>query len=909
MPNNWSVEIKHYNVTTTTETDITDNFISLPMATDTGTGEVNTARVILSAQKGKFITSAPLLNQYDRIRIKITDQDNAVYNKVFDITKIIPSWTKSEGVRVTLMLLGIEHWLQKINHVKPFFYEGAFEVMEDIGNSYGVSKGSLQPTLTGHDDSTKNKLPTSAFQKNNYDFAVSESPCMDRIDTVVDKLGGSVDSGGILDFYESKFNSHATSYTTVELNVFSSGSPTASSIPEISESSSVNVGESDGGIDAVTGTVLSAWGAVDQGSLPINISQFNSKSRRLDFMPFWNKNEDYKQNSIVRSGSLMYKAQVNIAGSSSNTAPTVGVLWQLVTISDWYVNGTLVYSPWTNEKISNTQYGAEYWKDSGTCPLNTGATSLNRHGFFDSNVVINDDVSGEEFFRIPVDIILETANPTPSHIISDTELKKYLYNNTNFYRGFRVLLKEAGNTASQESWSSSGTSTTDKNGKTFQLAIVQYTGTEWVVKYVGAASKVQVAAKNKGTLWEYASGGWTQVTSTIEMDCIHPYTSIDNSAGIPLGSNAITVNNESAVTVTYEFGVSLNPSSAAGDAHRRGAWLNLSFPFPTAKISHPKTVGALFGGAVSGADAVCEPATLDAQNMHLTHDGFRGFNNGQSSEDFGQISSLDFWMKIKMSGKVGLNNYYSTATDANYKMRCTLIDTDDNVVTQDFVLSFNNHWEQIKLPISGFTEHRARKPAKTVQTMLTPPKELKILNIFKYRNIKSIMIQTQESYDEHGRYQINNITGNRYDYGGMNVGYLPKATLTKKIELSIDGICFTKPLFVNTGADASRCLEGDFIERPEIMDYYQLKNDAESELEKRKWRHVEYDITTTGECNINFGDYFLYENTNLIPAEFETSSGSNKIKLVAKHIEYSVTKPVDGKGGFLRRILGVRRFQ
>jgi hypothetical protein len=120
---------------------------------------------------------------------------------------------------------------------------------------------------------------------------------------------------------------------------------------------------------------------------------------------------------------------------------------------------------------------------------------------------------------------------------------------------------------------------------------------------------------------------------------------------------------------------------------------------------------------------------------------------------------------------------------------------------------------------------------------------------------------------------------------------------------------FTKPLLVNTGTNTSRCLEGEFIERPEIMDYYQLKNDAAAELEKKKWRHVEYDITTTGNCNINFGDYFLYENSNLIPDEFETSSGSNKIQLVAKHIEYSVTKPVDGKGGFLRRILGVKRFQ
>ena len=132
--------------------------------------------------------------------------------------------------------------------------------------------------------------------------------------------------------------------------------------------------------------------------------------------------------------------------------------------------------------------------------------------------------------------------------------------------------------------------------------------------------------------------------------------------------------------------------------------------------------------------------------------------------------------------------------------------------------------------------------------------------------------------------------------------------ISRRIDLSIDALHFTKPLLVNTGQDTTRCVENEFIEKPEIMDYYQLKNDAKAELEKRKFRHVEFDITTSGNADINFGDYFLYENENLIADEFETSSGSNKIRLVAKHIEYSITKPVNGKGGFLRRILGVRRF-
>lgn len=896
MPNNWNIALYHYNITTTTITNITDNFISLPLATDTGNDEINTAKLVLSAPDGKFITVAPLLKQFDRIRIQILDDGGFFYNKVFDIMKIIPSWTKSEGLRITLILHGIEHWLQKINHIKPFNYEGAFEVVRDIGNSYNNSRGSTQPSLTGHNSTSTNKLPSANYQKNNYDFAVSEAPCFDRLGDVIDKLGGSVDNGGILDFYDCKFNSDISSYTTMEMNVFSSGSPTDGSEVTINESTATNVGETDGGIDAIGGTIVNAWGAVDQGTLPIEISQYSSKTRRLDFMPYWIGTESYKTGSVVKYGNALYVALQNSV--NQNPASTIGVFWNVKTTQEWY-NG-IVYSPWTHGigvDGSPTANGHQYWKDSGTSPVNTVSGNRRGNGFYDGNVIIWDDT--QNYFRTKVDIILTTINPTPSDITGSVTLKKYLYNDTTFYRGFTVLLK---NTTTSNAWSLSGTSTTDKNGKSYSQAVLQYNGTEWVVKYL-PSNNISVMVRDLGTIHIYTGGNWVEQSYLTEHDCIHPYNSIGNSTGIPITS--FSPNTNSAVTVGYDFS---SPPLTDGTHWKCGAWLNLSFPFPSAKISHSTVVGTLYGGAVTGRDAVCEPATLDTQNMHLTHDGYRGFNNGISSEDFGQISSVDFWMKIHYQGKVGLNYY--TITSADYKMRCLMIDTSDNVVYQDFTLPFSNHWEQIKLPISGFTVYRGRKPANTVLEFVTPPKEIKILNSFEFKNIKNIIIQTQDSYDDDGRYNYG--TDNRFVldiYPPINhVPTFPPMPpiIEKRIELSIDAFHFTKPLLVNTGADTTRCLEGDFIERPEIMDYYQLKNDADAELQKRKFQHIEYDISTTGKCDINFGDYFFYENSKLIPTEFETLT--DKIKLVAKHIEYSITKPVDGKGGFLRRILGVRRF-
>ena len=70
----------------------------MPLVTDTGTGDVNSARIILSANNGKFIKTSPVIDQYDRIRIQIDDGDSTTTNddKYFDVIKILPSESKSE---------------------------------------------------------------------------------------------------------------------------------------------------------------------------------------------------------------------------------------------------------------------------------------------------------------------------------------------------------------------------------------------------------------------------------------------------------------------------------------------------------------------------------------------------------------------------------------------------------------------------------------------------------------------------------------------------------------------------------------------------------------------------------------------------------------------------------------------
>jgi len=165
-------------------------------------------------------------------------------------------------------------------------------------------------------------------------------------------------------------------------------------------------------------------------------------------------------------------------------------------------------------------------------------------------------------------------------------------------------------------------------------------------------------------------------------------------------------------------------------------------------------------------------------------------------------------------------------------------------------------------------------------------------------------------YDEFGRFAPE---GNTLDFDntGLTAAFGGKATL------QIDDWHFKKVLLVSSGTDGIRDLEPQFLKRPHIMVYDQLKQDVNAQLEIEQFRHQEYDIETSGDniFDIEFGDSFFIENSNLVNRadRNETSEGANDgdantMKLVAKRVEYSITKPPGGPGGLRRRIRGVKRF-
>jgi hypothetical protein len=349
------------------------------------------------------------------------------------------------------------------------------------------------------------------------------------------------------------------------------------------------------------------------------------------------------------------------------------------------------------------------------------------------------------------------------------------------------------------------------------------------------------------------------------------------------------------------------------------------WPFPTNSLQGiGEDPGEIYGGGIQGSSGTIQPTQIDTQNMTWTHNGFRGFNivdvNASSieSEDLGQLSAIEFLCKLKYEFTYGAGTVL--LPKGNFKMRAWLFDKFDKVVSQDFVVPFNNETAAISLPLQGFTIYRGKKARDLGFTLndILPPKGLPTDDIFRFDKIVGFCFGTLDSYDSFGRYSAG--LGTDLGPGIQDLLFLlnlPLAVfleINRQITLTIDALRFAKPLLaVTDSVDAAAPINGitlakipEFKQEPTIGNYPILKNAAKAELEKSHFKKTEYDMTTEIRHDLEFGRFFNFLDDEIVD---ETDGGTdNQVQLVAKHIEFSITKPIDGKGGALRRIRGSRRF-
>lgn len=892
--------------TYTSTSDLTNDVLSIPIFTDTGDGEINTATIRLSAKDNKYAKpDTDQLDDHDRIWLSVFD-GSQTYNRAFEIMSRVFLKNKIEPKTMQIELAGIEIALTRVKVSMNTFGMKTRDMLTKLKQCYDGNKTNYMPSLTI--DVTQ--IPDII---SNLDWS-TEDTILNRLNELVDSFGASGDNNGVLDFYDVRFR---TLPTNITVEIFSSGRGTDN--PQTYETITSNI-EFTSKTDPPVATQIASWGATDAGSLPVEWSKFQSrqlimptnKGSESNF-PTWVSGFPYPINSkvsidatLVTAGhadKVYRKKTNNITTNLSSTPQSNTTDWAEYTTAEYY-GENFTYSPWTSNKVG-------VWKNNGAgfsnSPFNGMTPSTNSTGlcFFDQNLIINDSSTESPAFRTFVDL------KTTSSVINTT----WLYGGTSsgIYDGLRVLVDGVGTGAF-----------VGKNNKIMEYKDnSSYVG--WIVKYE-PKTDMQVVVMDSARVFKYNGSSWVD-QSTITgnaLDCLHPYDNLardtsviinpDTTTTLPLASRQYTtVNNNSALTVTYSWisaaswfnsltdvltdSISSNVNTRK-NYYSSGAWLCMRFPFPTNRNNGiSENVGELMGGTLSS-----KVPSLDFENTTFTHSGLIGYNESDS-EDLGQISSIDFFCKIAYVIAAGGNPHTSASAtpfaEGNFPMTMFMIDKNDHVVVQDFVLSFNNTWQYISLPINGFSLYRGRRP-KVLSALgnLIPPKDLSYTANFDSWQVKMIGISTKDSYDNYGRFApASNM------FGGGN-------TLQKKtLQLSIDGLHFVKPLLSITSKVEPTSLtplkQTIFLQRPTIGNKEQLDGDAYSELLKQSFPYEEYNITTNGKFETKYGNYFKFIDGSI---DHTDAGVPNQVLLVAKNIEYSITKPTNNIGGLVRKIRGIRRF-
>tara|TARA_R110000824_G_scaffold320473_2_gene507459 strand:+ start:310 stop:3108 length:2799 start_codon:yes stop_codon:yes gene_type:complete len=928
---NWTFTVTHHQKDNSwASTDISAD--SFPRYfTDTGGDKVNAAKVRIIAQDGQYIqnnvNSKPQIKHNDRVRIVATDGAGGTYNRVFDVIKIIPIKSKSEGVMVELELLGIERWLQKCNYSSRVFAQTPLDIFNDLVNVYIKNRTNTNNPTIDLSGSQVNEL--SNVIKIHLDWGNNEDTVFNRMQELVEKMSAPQISGGILDFMDIRFTCSASNVTQFKIEVFSSGDKNRITSPIILNSSDINTEDTSGGFEEPQGLLLNAWGASGNGTLPTDFSKFNSRlliapedlgSKTL--LPEWSNTFEYTVGAVVKytvgAVDKIYKALRTTVGDTPDTSTSD---WNDITHNE-YIDG-ITYSPWTR-KPDGSNDPMDWWNSS---MANPNAASSSPFGAvcvaWDANIIISDDSS----FRSWADV--EANNPTT---ITSSKTQ-WLYDGSVFYDGFRAFVKGNGSGDFAD----------------FDNCIVEYHNGGWIRKYE-LVEDFMVAVIEDAKVWKYdGSGSYSDFTLVDNgLDCFHPSSNTGGSHSQSPSSirntqtgSAVdyTNNSNSAISQSYrwtpieawynewseifDFGTGigtavswtypLNPTTGAiktsrvatNDWYNAGAWLCLRFPFPKntfgSGLSNTE-LGSVYGGSTTNYKV----PFVDFQNMTYTHDGKKGFNQGVSSEDLGPISSIDFNMKMLYEANIIGSASMQILRKEKFPMKCFLIDRNDNVVVQDFNILFNNNWESISLPLDGFSLYRGRKPMTKsgfYQDYVIPPKEKPLFSQFEYRHVAMMCIVTAESYDDNGRYR--GAAGN--DLGTGSWIFNSQTMTLLQTTISIDALRFAKPLLANSGVVTDLLNEPDFIQSPDIEIYDSLKQNLDSELEKHEFQNKRYDISTQGEFDIQFGDFFVLKDDDIVDESYNGTA--NQIKLVAKHIEYEFSKPNESAGGFERRVLGAKRFE
>lgn len=425
-----------------------------------------------------------------------------------------------------------------------------------------------------------------------------------------------------------------------------------------------------------------------------------------------------------------------------------------------------------------------------------------------------------------------------------------------------------------------------------------------------------------GTHWLLV-GNWVPVwghDSSINRDThadlggspFHPCATLQTITGATGVPNA-------ALRATYNW---VDENAGGQFIHRasRGVWLSFMFPYP--RITNANGVcGHIYGGGATNTAPII--STLDSNNMNYTSKANLGWNLGGESEDLGKISGIHFKMKVGLFASSGTDESQPVDFIADIPMTFWAVDLFDRVYYYDFKLRRNNQWELVEIPF-GYNApqqlyfSRGDELPKLLQYTLPwdfTLKEKEYTGVqFDWKFVKAFGFQMKQPYtSQSGMYmagqdpffgemiaELQQLGANIYnaiaDPVSKALFNTPSRinTFVNHSAISIDELCFTKELIVNSDDSIVPFARTKIDFRETEKDYLSAKSQAQG----IKYRGIFYPqfwhIRAKGDVRLRFGKNFTIVGSRVPNGTLTLAVQS--VKHIIDHTGYNV------------EIMGVNKF-
>lgn len=910
-----------YFGTGNTATDITEHVYAVEKFADSGTGEITSAKVVLDAAFGDFVTrdnsgDTPLISAYDLFRLTVFSDAGDQFARFLIQDDVSPQ--KGNGAQLVLELFGLERYLQTMYFPGHFFFVSFADMVRKILTFYNDNRGTGQPRAVASSYLLGN-FPAHTYGI--FEFGDSTT-VYDALMQVVTRMALPVAAGGAGEHYGMTVL--AQNRGTIVLDISPRGRSPDSPQTLEGPRTLTQVREPP------DGNIVVATGQRGSGSFPREPAMWRSLVEEYENLPAYDAAAEYMEGSYVRSGETTY---ISLADQDAGSDVTDAARWAEVTfeqyVERWAYAG-FAYSPWTHRK-------AGVWRSWGGNPEGTLAANFDSLCFPDSNLVIRDRAAWRDW----VDFRVASLADIPAEYLYDATSASTTVQSRTYF-GMRVLVDPAKGTPAAPFTGN------DKRGSPFLNSLVmQDRDGDWIV-FRSAEYRDECAVLSEGRTYSYteepdddftgtgqagarsgrrlhirpltdptpAALAWYDVTDTLMgNDCFHYPKVLEEATGLIGARNTVIdpspFTARSAIRAVYEFGengivesilrkiapvlsflglffagtlVDLDDDEKyqaySPDTYDIGWWITL-FEAPYPKSTHNsirESVGQLFGG-----DADAKRPVLDLLNLNQTPSGGTGWGRADSAE-LGELDGLKLLLKFDIDG------LDIDALRGDLPFRCTVYDLYGNVWISDTTHRFQGETYEMDLPFSSFSIYRARiQPAFTlsnaVSRIINP--ELRITEVFERRLVKRITLQCMIGYDVQGRYDP-------WTWESFLRKLATIATGTViRYDGTVDAFHFTKtPVAIARGTSgeipaSEMHLMRPILRYPGVSNVIQLQKIADAELEVARFRRESWTATFDGIVLAGAEESVYLKDGDFIPASDAESGEAHTRKYIVRKATYS----------------------